>query len=86
MMAQEVDRKTIAILLAMIVPGAGHIYYSPSKRGRGFGISILFIIVTFLSYRFIGQFIGFGVFGNIIEFVPIFIVWALQMRAAMRFN
>jgi hypothetical protein len=78
MVAEEVDRKTIAILLAMIMPGAGHIYYSKSKRRRGFWISIIFVIISLVSYKS-----GFG-FASL-ELIPIFLVWALQLRAVMRF-
>ncbi len=76
-----VDRKTVAILLAMVIPGAGHIYYDPAKRRKGFGISIVFVILTFISYQLLGQYSALG-----LQFAPVFITWVLQLRAVMRFG
>ncbi len=56
-MKEEGNKLTIAIILAMVLPGSGHIYLADKYRDYGIKISILFVIVTYLSNSVIFPFV-----------------------------
>jgi hypothetical protein len=80
-------KETIAIILSMVIPGAGHIYLGKEYKVKGVKIAILFVIVNFISFNILRPFL-FGLLGSgylpdillsPILFVPIFIIWYKQL-------
>ena len=87
------NKEIIPIILALVLPGTGHIYIG--KRNRGIKISITFVLVSYISNRLL-DYILFEVTKNLdyfdyfqgllsaITFIPIFIVWYKQLKDIIR--
>ena len=92
------NRRTIAVILSIVLPGSGHIYLGDNYRNYGIKVSILFVIVTYLSNSVIFPIVldfldvSFSLnFSNFlfaiispIQFLPVFIIWYKQLRNILR--
>jgi hypothetical protein len=76
------NKETIAIILSMVIPGAGHIYLGKQYRMKGVKISLIFVIVSFIS-SYIVELLNQSLLAPL-SFFPIFIIWYKQLSNILK--